>query len=187
MKKLLSLSLAITLCVSAYSANVLLNSDFESNADWNGVDGGTFSYSTDAAHSGVQSVKGIVAGGWPSFAQDNGATTTGKAVTVSVWMFHPSSDPIISGNAGVKIQGDWNGGDIILEGHFLGSGSPQDTWIQYTANVDIPIRGSIQYVGMAFNASGTVYWDDFTVTPIPEPATFALIGLVGFLFIRKRG
>lgn len=138
----------------------------------------------------------LSAGSAISSSQSNVRTQDGTVITYDVVAFAPPSDPIFdgtgvafaSGYAGLQsstpsydtVVNIWGNGPGSY-GMFIGEANPA-----YLNPDGTPISGAphneIQWV-YVYNETGTM-----TLTPVPEPATLALVsaGLLGLLALRRR-
>jgi MYXO-CTERM domain-containing protein len=201
-------ALALMTYVVQPASAALVNPGFESPdasagdvpgtaTDWTGSFNSNF-ISTAFAHSGTQSLK--------QFGQDAGqhqrlpvgSVNPGDLVSATAWIFTPSNDKL-AGPQGSNIQIRFfnaAGGTIATAdpGLQFNANSPADTWTQLslidapapagTATADI-LLFSGPYSGLPGIAGGAVYWDDATLTVVPEPASIA-VGLAGLSLLAAR-
>ncbi len=176
--------------------------------------GGSITVSDEYAFAGSNSlaIDSTGAGDWavPNAFQSFPATP-GAEYSLSGYMFMPDSDPITDASFGIfKIEFQDSGGTILdvaglvttgtaAGGPFFGaesdpqlnSGSASDTWVFSEAVVTAPAGAAsvgfyLLNVNQGINPT-TIYFD--SVTAIPEPATFALIGgllALGLVMYRRR-
>jgi hypothetical protein len=85
------------------------------------------------------------------------------------------------------------GKDVELDGTQLASGGVFSGTVSETfaaKGFDLPLAQTFHRLGLIVNGNGaaTVYFDNISITPIPEPATLALAGMggLGLLSMRRR-
>ncbi len=177
MKKLLFI--AFCGAMSSFGFSQLVNGDFETG-DFTG-------WSTQAAGSG--SLFGVSGGGGqsgafyayfgavssqPDYIFQNATVTNGSSYVLSVWL----------NNSGQN--GDDNM-EILWEGTSLFNGSAPVGWTNFSYNVTATSNASEVRIG-GFDGPDFSFADNVTLTPVPEPATFAVFGLgiAAAAFLRRR-
>lgn len=136
-------------------------------AFWNEPTG--FSRSTEVARSGLSSMKsvGTPANGFPASTQEMLVSGyVGETFTAKLRALTPSSNPITSGGARLKIvfRNASNSDIASFDPLFLNPASPQDTWIEGTVTGTIPtgaVRVRFQVMHDVGGTTGrTLYFDD---------------------------
>lgn len=173
------------------SANLLLNSDMESNTDgvvddWIAAPGSycTCTYDNETSYSPTHSLKLE-----SSSTSSNGiwyqrrSVAEGTTYTLSAYMKAENRD---GGGISYKIyDASWV---IVGEGVMNAFGTTSD-WSQYSKAITIPDNGVKIQVGLYFyHNTGTIWADNITLTAVPEPTTMILLSLgsTGLLSVRKR-
>lgn len=138
-------------------------------AFWNEPTG--FSRSTELTRSGSAAMKsvGTPANGFPASTQEMLVSGfVGETFTAKLWALTPSSNPITTGGARLKVVfRNSSNADIAGSSQdpvFLSPSSPQDTWVQGTVTGTIPagaVRVRIQVMHDVGTTTGTtLYFDD---------------------------
>lgn len=166
MKKLLILAFAVALSPSAFSQ--ILNPGFETG-DFSGwatfpAAGGSYFGVTAWPHSGSYSAFLAATSGLPDAFLQTLEVTTGTQYTLTFWLYN---DDIIGQE---NVQVTWEGVPV-----FNGV-SPRAVWTQYSYTVTATSNLSdLRFSG--YDGPDAHYVDDVSLTPVPEPATFAAFGL----------
>jgi hypothetical protein len=134
-------------------------------AFWNEPTG--FSRSTEVARSGSAAMKSVGTSGFPASNQEMLVSGyVGETFTAKLWALTPSSNPITSGGARLKIsfRNSSNTEILAFDPVFLNTSSPQDTWVEGTVTGTIPtgaVRVRFQVMHDVGATTGkTLYFDD---------------------------
>jgi len=183
--------LSMTLPVNA---NLLLNSDMESNTE-GVVDNWTFSawslpsypctgeYVTETSYSPTHSLKlsASVSGNGKWYQWVN--VTAGTTYTLSAYFKKTDG---LSMTMGGKFYDASN--NLLLTFNINEPGGTYD-WTQYSGNITAPdtaVKAELYFC--FYHATGTAWADNITFTAVPEPATMMLLGLgsVSVIIGRRR-
>ncbi len=199
MKKLIVVLAALALCLPVFG-RTLLNPGYENEAPggnywdadaWENEASNVNQRSTAAVRSGSYGFEIIDPNGsWANSLQRfPGTDISGDTITLTAWTMTPT---------GTTKQNAWQGGTGILKLEdddttaalpggeaWLPDSTPVGVWTQLTVSTVAEVgRTNFSVVAMA-NGMGTIYYDDITLTVIPEPA--AMIAIVGgILFMLRR-
>lgn len=100
------------------------------------------------------------------------ATTIGQSYTVSYWAY--DMDPLSSG-----------GFLVTFGGAAIGPGRPAAAYTQYTGNFTAT-AASTRLEVTGWEANQYINADDFSVSPVPEPASMAILGMGALALLRRR-
>lgn len=123
---------------------------------------------------------GSPANGFPATTQEMLVSEyVGEPFTASLWALTPSSNPIITGGARLKLSFRNSAGTEILKYDpiFLSPSSPQDSWIEGTVTGIIPegaVKVRFQVMHDVKATTGrTIFFDDasFTIGAVPDAFT----------------
>lgn len=198
-------SMLMAFVLSAHSANVLLNADFEVN----GASGQMSSSFTNIAH---WRIFGSGASGWYQdditpgdmcikfwwddigIYQDFDAEP-GDTFQFSVYARQRDSEPLVDWRGYLKAEfydASWNQLYAQELDYFYPS-DPTNEWVKLVGQATAPSgteygRIVLGLTGYTTNASGSVYFDNASVDPIPEPAAACLMlsGLAAIALRRRR-
>lgn len=164
----------------------------------------TFSSAFQLAYAGAHSpthvlqVYGPFNGGWDGAgAYQTLAASANQTWTLNGFALNPSGDALQGTGFGF-IQLVFKDSSDTAIGTFgsanVGSASPTDVWIPLTAtglapNGTVAVSVYTLKLGGPLNPGGSIYFDDLSVTVVPEPSSIALAlaGLLGFVTVlRKR-
>jgi len=177
-------------CAAAFSSvsfgQLIMNGDFElgpgtpiSNVpDWT-TDAfsaylGVFS---GVAHSGTYALRlGALAADGDAIHQVIAGTTSGSHYTLSFWSFQGGGDAT---NSAVHIQ--WNGTDLYNAPVAVGTTA---NYTQYSFAVTAIGNDRLDVKG--WNSPSFDYLDDIALTPVPEPASIAVLGIGALTLLRRR-
>jgi hypothetical protein len=185
------------------SAQVLVNPGFELGADGPGAPGwGGFNdhfTSSDFALSGAKSLKvfgpffhgggaGVVQGGFPALP--------GQTWQASSSIFSPTNDFVGVNNFAITKLEFLNASNSVIgafESSHFNNSSPANTWVEKTVTGVAPAGTTsaqivLVHVQLDPVDGGAVFYDDASLTFIPEPATMALAGsaLIGVVAMGRR-
>jgi hypothetical protein len=195
-KRFLAIATGLCLAATAASANVLVETDFETTANWYFWDGA--SVESWAGYSGGSAGNGMIFAGWSGgggFYQDYASSAVGEMYTFTIY-------------GGPSWDWDRTGADIEVYIDFLDSGfvslqkdyiTPDnigltDDWGLQTVIATSPANTAIVRVGANYTVdptgSGAYRFDDASLvaTAIPEPGTIFLMatGAIGLVLRRRR-
>jgi hypothetical protein len=79
----------------------------------------------------------------------------------------------------------------VVLGYFDSGIQPDDTWVQIGGSIVAPAntaygRVVLRTVDWQDGIAGAIYFDNVSVTVVPEPISLALLGLGGLLLMRRR-
>lgn len=170
--------------VAIAHGELLQNPGFESGtSSWLWYHGGSSSVapSTEYAHEGTHSAKSILtnANDWALMCQSV-TVTSGNAYELSLWALPDSVTGSLQG--GLKLEFYDNTGKNLSTSTtmFIDSTSTNDAWKHEVIQVTAP-TGAVSFTFGAVaaagsNGAGAIYFDDASVSPIPEPNTGMLLG-----------
>lgn len=196
-QRLLTLAACLCLAATAASANVLVETDFETTANWYFWDGA--SVESWAGYSGGSGGNGMIFAGWSAgggFYQDYANSAVGAMYTFTI-------------QGGPSWDWDRTGADIEVYIDFMDSGfnslykefiTPDnigltDNWALQTVVATSPANTAVVRVGANYTVdpvgSGAYRFDDASLvdtTAIPEPGTLFLMatGAIGLVLRRRR-
>lgn len=174
-----------------FPPNLLADPGFESGTVVPGATGGwntiRATFSQDYAHSGQWSLRSpYVPTSFNAPALQYIGAVPGQQYRVSTWAFTPATLP--AGLRGVLIMffTDSNGsllGNYNLAPHIVDQTTPANTWVELSLTFTAPSQAVSVYVEPTLInlASGTlptgpaVYFDDVSLTAVPEPSCLAMI------------
>ena len=169
--------------------------------------GGAQFLTTPFAHSGTNVVYTPDNGGGYSVpgAYQNIATTAGQTYTLSGWVYTPNLLVSNSNDFAILQMQFWNGaGYSNANGGAVGVnigtpigpgpttvGLPQGVWTFASVTATAPVGSDgVSAYGLDINADANAdfYFDDLSLTVVPEPSTvaMALTGLLGLVAFAKR-
>ncbi len=176
--------------------NLLSDPGFESGTPVPSAIGGwatvvDAAFSQNYAHSGAWSMENYyVSGGFHGVSVQEAAVTPGAGYALGGWAFTPNT--LSSSGMGMLILffTDANGALIgqYLPSPALNSASPADTWTQLSVDGTAPANAAAVYAETTLWNPGpgdAVYFDDLSLTVVPEPSVLALmsaglgLGLLG--------
>lgn len=177
--------------------------------------GGSLLTSSDYAQSGSYSlmIDSTGAGAWASpNAFQSFSASPGDEYNFSGYMLMPGTNPITDASFGLlKVEFRDTGGNLLdVAGNvsiggaaaapffgaesdpFINSGSATDAWIFTETQVVAP-TGTVEAAFYLLNvnqgvAPSPIYFDSVSVTVVPEPGVFALLGglsVLGFVLFRR--
>jgi hypothetical protein len=137
--------------------------------------------SNEASHSGAWSIKSTSTGinSFPNTSQNiDVSALNGRGVTATLWAMTPSSNPILSGGARLKVEffKGATGLGYIETTNFLTTTTNKDTWVQGKIEIAVPQGATSLKFQAMHNVGGTgggaVYFDDalLTFAPAGTPA-----------------
>lgn len=202
--------IAITALVLAFAAspvvaafpNLLADPSFESGTPsltgiggWSLFQGPTFS--SDYARSGSLSLKEVfdptAPGSQPySTTIQKVPATAGATCTFSAYGLIQNYD-FSSSSFGVLFlifednSGNWTG-TLVDSPDKIDRTSPWDTWIPISVTATAPLNTAFVTTHLVFwlpSANDVLYWDDATLTVVPEPSSLVLLG-IGGIWLRAR-
>lgn len=185
MKKLAVLAIGMTFATGAFAQELLTNGGFEDNTvitggapnGWTVIQStGISDYFTETnqVHSGNQALA-LEAFGSPlmddTFYQDV-ATTAGSHYTYSIWAYGNSAPQEVT---------------FVFNGTTLFQGAtPNGVWTNYTYDV-VATGSSSRFQFGGYNVPSGNYVDDASLrAAVPEPATYAILGVGALALIRRR-
>ena len=204
---------AVGLVAHESQANLLTNPGFEDAGltagdtfganGWTAFGGGTFTVHTSVlgsvgANSGDHAFKMF---GSTSGIFQEVAVNPGDTVNANVVMLNWSGDPMANGQvAAINIEWKQAGGaasaitPFISNGTFTAADAPVDEWTLQTITGVAPSDAAIPPLTLStgdFRAGGPCgapFYDDafLEVIPVPEPGSFALLGLGALAVMRRR-
>jgi PEP-CTERM motif len=193
---------------AARAQNLLSDPGFESGTAVAGGIGGWTTYngaafSTTFANSGTYSMRDSGGGGYSvpgSYQYD--AATAGATYLLTGWAYAPTA---LTGSSEGFLQVTFvdstkainlgtvqtSPGNALLSTPIIDSSSATGTWIELSVLATAPANTAyIEPFTEVLDANATtVYFDDLTLTQVPEPSSLALVsmGLVSsFFYIRRR-
>ena len=180
MKRLLVLALV---AVAGSSYALVVNGGFESNASlpatgWTTVNADAFAgISTSAvnAHSGDNCLfLGAPTANPMDELSQTLATTAGTAYAVTFWGRQSGGNATNSNSV------------VTFDGQTVFSGIMDSTWTQHTSTIVASSNSSILDLA-SWNSPSFAFFDDFSVTPVPEPASMVVLGAGALaLMLRRR-
>ena len=179
-----------------YIGNLLADPSFESGTPVPSGPGGwatiRATFSQDYAHSGQWSLASPYNSAYLNApAVQSVSANPGQTYTASVWVFTPAALPAeLQGSLLVFFNDSQNQllGGYNLAPQSLDQNSPANTWIPLTFTITAPSQtASVSVELTLFNFSSTtvsgspvVYFDDASLTAVPEPSALALCACGGF-------
>lgn len=188
--RILSLFMGVALGMAAAlnsnaNQNLLSDPGFESgtpvaggNGGWTPVVDATFSQTY--SHSGAWSMETYYDPSWILGVSDQGvAVTPGADYMLTGWAFTPNTLSSAQGMVGIFFD-DANGELIgqYLTSATLGSASPANIWIQLSVGGIAPANAASVWAETLLWNPGpgdAVYFDDLSLTMVPEPSTLAVL------------
>ena len=174
---------AILGSIGAYSfanANILVNPGFETGS-MSGWTTSSFTATNNDSHTGTWSA--INAGNF-SLEQSFAPVAATDITEMSVWVKQPDLSSFF-----FAYQVDYT--DATTD-QFLGSGGAGTAWTKFDFVSQINLSKTVQGIrAFGYTTGGTndvTWYDDFVVNtnPVPEPASFAVLGLGAFALLRRR-
>ena len=137
--------------------------------------------SNEAARTGSWSMKSTssVTNSFPNTSQTiDVSALNGRGVTATMWAMTPSSNPILSGGARIKMEFFKGAAGLgnIESANFLTTTTTKDTWVQGKLEIAVPQGATTLKLQAMHNVGGTgggaLYFDDalLTFAPAGTPA-----------------
>ncbi len=118
----------------------------------------TSEQSSEQAHGGTYSWKTVGSSG-QGIRSEVFRMVAGKTYDLSVWLYRPTT--------AYQYRVTWYDGDgstlLTNLGYF---GGAADTWVERVIQKTSTVTGDAAYVEITLNGSGTIYWDDVTITEV---------------------
>lgn len=131
----------------------------------------------EAARTGLWSIKSTssVTNSFPNTSQNvDVSALSGRGVTATLWAMTPSSSPILSGGARIKMEffKGATGMGNIESANFLTTATAKDTWVQGKLEIAVPVGATSLKIQAMHNVGGTgggtLYFDDVLLTFAPS-------------------
>ena len=180
----LALGMAAALNSNA-NPDLLFDPGFESGTPVAGAIGGwetlvDATFSQGYAHSGAWSMENYYTGGFHGVTLQGVPATPGADYMLTGWGFTPNA--LTSSSFGFLILFFTDVNDHLI-GQYLTSTplsnvSPVNTWIQLSVNGIAPANATSVYAETTLVMPGpgnTVYFDDLSLTMVPEPSALAVL------------
>lgn len=193
--------LCLALVATSSAFGQLLNPSFESgtgSSASNWIAFGNAFRENAGAHTGDFSMKmfGNFSGSFNvTGAFQDFAIGVGQSASASVFAQTLSGDKMSGGNRALLklIYRDAANNDLLAsESAFIDANTAPDTWFELTASLGAAPAGTdhgsvfLLFLQEADNAGGSTFFDDASVSVVPEPATLAILGLAGVAALRRK-
>jgi hypothetical protein len=178
--KLGFLGLGLLGAIGQASANILINPGFEAG-NMSGWTTSAFTATNNDSHTGSWSTLGF---GNVNLEQDFAPTLGSDISEVSVWVKQPNLSNFFFAFDIMYSDSSYD--------ETLGSGSGAATWTKFDFTSLVNTSKTVTGIrGWGYSAGGTndvTWYDDFVVntSTVPEPASFAVLGIGAMVLLRRR-
>ncbi len=157
-------------------ANILVNPGFETG-DMTGWTTSSFTATNNDSHTGNWSAINF---GNITLSQAFTPIAATDITEFSVWAKQPNFSQFF-------FAIDFNYTDSTSE-EFFGTGGTATNWTKYDFTANLNLSKTLSSITVYGNSGGTTLYDDFVLNtnPVPEPASFAVLGLGAFALLRRR-